>query len=456
MEKYDFLLMYEHKVREFDSLCLLKYELDKRGYKTKILYINDWDLLQSYHTVYTTKVLVIGYCYTSSSIRDYASYRIKFDKVVNLQWEQVIDKEQEDDSKSFRNLTGLAKEIVHISWGEKNYERLVRKAGVAPENIKITGNITMDLLRPEFHGFYLPRRQVCEKYHLDDNKKICLFIAGFKYIEASKRDRENNIKRFGEGRRRYLEIAEKEQLTLLQWFERFLQERGDVQIVYRPHPGTTSPRAEELAKRYDNFVVISELSVKQWIVIGDIICAWDSTAIFEAFFAGVNPYFLCPYPIPEQQSHSLFAKMNKIENYAAFYGIMTGEDVELGLTKEMVNPYYLVDEKTASYLKVCDALEEVYADARYNWTPRQRKQYRALYTFKEKAAIFLAKCRMLHLLYLWMLEHISFGFLQERRAWLEKRSVTEQEKWREMNQIELAEADEAEQMTAKIKKILEG
>ena len=36
MQEYDFLLMYEHKVRELDNLCLLKYELDKRGYKTKM------------------------------------------------------------------------------------------------------------------------------------------------------------------------------------------------------------------------------------------------------------------------------------------------------------------------------------------------------------------------------------------------------------------------------------
>ena len=154
MQEYDFLLMYEHKVRELDNLCLLKYELDKRGYRTKILYANNFDLIEARTVMYRTKVLVIGYCYTSSSIRDYASYRIKFDKVINLQWEQVTTNEQEKDSGSFRNLSGLAKEIVHISWGEKNQKRLIEKAGVAPRNVKVTGNITMDLLRPEFRGFY--------------------------------------------------------------------------------------------------------------------------------------------------------------------------------------------------------------------------------------------------------------------------------------------------------------
>ena len=52
MQEYDFLLMYDHKVRELDNLCLLKYELDKRGYRTKILYINDYELVKARTTVY--------------------------------------------------------------------------------------------------------------------------------------------------------------------------------------------------------------------------------------------------------------------------------------------------------------------------------------------------------------------------------------------------------------------
>ena len=70
MQEYDFLLMYEHKVRELDNLCLLKYELDKRGYRTKILYVNDYELVKSHAVAYKTRVLVVGYCYTSSSIKE--------------------------------------------------------------------------------------------------------------------------------------------------------------------------------------------------------------------------------------------------------------------------------------------------------------------------------------------------------------------------------------------------
>lgn len=30
IEELDFLFIYEHKVRELENLCLLKYELDRR------------------------------------------------------------------------------------------------------------------------------------------------------------------------------------------------------------------------------------------------------------------------------------------------------------------------------------------------------------------------------------------------------------------------------------------
>lgn len=456
MQEYDFLLMYEHKVRELDNLCLLKYELDKRGYRTKILYVNDYELLKSHAVAYKTRVLVVGYCYTSSSIKDYASYRIRFDKVIDLQWEQVTNNEQENDSSSFRNLSGLAKEIVHISWGEKNQKRLIEKAGVLPRNVKVTGNITMDLLRPEFRGFYHSREEICRQYDLPAERKLCLFIAGFKYVEASAEKKKATIARFGEGRRHYLEVAEKEQLTILQWFRRFLEENTDCVIVYRPHPGDTSPRAEKLAQEYENFRVISELSVKQWIAVSDLVYAWNSTAILEAFFAGKNPIYLCPYPIPEDQDHPLLMQMNKVEDYETFRRTISGELLDIGLTKEVVNPFYLIDEKRASYLKIADAFEEVYRDAGYAFGSRQKREYRRLYSVKERIVIAFMRMTFLYKIYGWALTHIPLTFVKRRRKWLESYQDKEFRKWKKMNAVEAETEGEVEAIIHRIKGLVEG
>lgn len=456
MQEYDFLLMYEHKVRELDNLCLLKYELDRRGYKTKILYINDYELVKARTIVYKTKVLVTGYCYTSKSIKDHASYRIGFDKVINLQWEQVTTNEQEKDSGSFRNLSGLAKEIVHISWGEKNQKRLIEKAGVAPRNVKVTGNITMDLLRPEFRGFYSSREEICRQYGLPTEKKLCLFIAGFKYVETSEEAKRATIARFGEGRRHYLEVAEKEQLTILQWFQRFLGENMDCVIIYRPHPGDPSPRAEKLAEEYENFRVISELSVKQWIAVSDLVYAWNSTAILEAFFAGKNPVYLCPYPIPEDQDHPLLMEMNKVEDYVTFRRTMSGEMPDIGLTKEMVNPFYLVDEARASYLKIADAFEEVYQDDGYALNRKQRRAYRRLYSAKDRMVILFMRMTFLYRIYAWVLGHIPLPFIKKRREWLESYQDKEFRKWKKMNMVEAETEGEVDAVIHRIKGLVEG
>ena len=455
MQEYDFLLMYEHKVRELDNLCLLKYELDRRGYRTKILYENDYELVKSSTVVYKTKVLVVGYCYTSSSIKDYASYRIMFDRVINLQWEQVTNNDQERNSSSFRNLSGLAKEVVHISWGEKNQKRLIEKAGVTPDHVKVTGNITMDLLRPEFTGFYLSREEICERYGLPLDKKICLFIAGFKYVEASAEAKKATIARFGEGRRRYLEVAEQEQLTILQWFRQYLEENKDCVIVYRPHPGDVSPRAEELAREYENFRVISELSVKQWIVVSDLVYAWNSTAILEAFFAGKSPIYLCPFPIPEDQDHPLMMKMNKVQDYETFTRTISGEVQDIGLTKEMVNPFYLVDENRASYLKIADAFEEVYRDDGYAFGSRQRREYRKLYSIKERMVINFMRMTFLYRIYDWALIYIPLPFIKRRKKWLESYQDKEFRKWKKMNAIEAEKDGEVDAVIQKIKGLAE-
>ena len=36
IQEVDFLIIYEHKVRELENMCLIKYELERRGYTVEI------------------------------------------------------------------------------------------------------------------------------------------------------------------------------------------------------------------------------------------------------------------------------------------------------------------------------------------------------------------------------------------------------------------------------------
>lgn len=68
IEELDFLFIYEHKVRELENLCLLKYELDRRGYRTKIIHIENAEALKAMRPIYHTRVVVTMACYQNSSI----------------------------------------------------------------------------------------------------------------------------------------------------------------------------------------------------------------------------------------------------------------------------------------------------------------------------------------------------------------------------------------------------
>ena len=149
-------------------------------------------------------------------------------------------------------------------------------------------------------------------------------------------------------------------------------------------------------------------------------------------------------------------KMNKIEDYETFCKTVSGDQVDIGLTKELVNPFYLVDEERASYLKIVDAFEEVYQDVAYALDKKQLRAYWRLYSVKDRVVILFMRMTFLYKIYSWMLQTVPLPFLQKRRKWLEKYHAKEYDKWKRMNAIEAEASREIEAIGAKIKALLEG
>ena len=66
----DFLFLYEHVVREYESLLLLKAELEKRGYSVAIHQLLDRKKLK-YFTWKKPKVLVASCMYDDEAINSH-------------------------------------------------------------------------------------------------------------------------------------------------------------------------------------------------------------------------------------------------------------------------------------------------------------------------------------------------------------------------------------------------
>ena len=122
---YDYLFVYEVKNRELENVLLLKAELEYRGYSVAI--VESWS--QRFHLTppINARVIVSFALYSTYTVEYMASFAKKCDKIVNLQWEQVLtngdaNKHHICDNNSV-GVTGLARNGCHISWGENNYNR---------------------------------------------------------------------------------------------------------------------------------------------------------------------------------------------------------------------------------------------------------------------------------------------------------------------------------------------
>ena len=141
----DFLLLYEHTVREYESDLLLKLELERRGYSCEIRQLLDRKKLR-YFTWKKPRVLVSSNLYDNEGLNSHVYNNIgRCDRVVNLHWEQMLSDTQEEGD--WFNMAGNAKKCVQTCWGQKTAERL-QAHGMEAKNTPVTGAVMMDFLRP--------------------------------------------------------------------------------------------------------------------------------------------------------------------------------------------------------------------------------------------------------------------------------------------------------------------
>ena len=113
----DFLILYEHTVREYESDLLLKLELERRGYTAEIRQLLDRKKLK-YFTWKKPRVLVSSCMYDNEAINSHVYNNVgRLNKIVNLHWEQMLSDTQEEGD--WFNFNGNAKKCVQTCWGRR-------------------------------------------------------------------------------------------------------------------------------------------------------------------------------------------------------------------------------------------------------------------------------------------------------------------------------------------------
>lgn len=376
LKELDFLMIYEHKVRELENLCLLKYELERRGYTVKIIHIEDEDKCNAVKPVYHAKVVVLMACYRNATLEWHTRDYVTFDKVIDMQWENIVYPKDEKAEGVFKNYSGIGREVVRVSWGDANRRRLLETAHMNPRNIKVVGHVGMDFLRDELKGYYLSREELFKQYNLPVDKKVLLFASPFYADNLSEKYIEDMCSRFGQDWREYYAFMMKSEKVILEWMEQLCKSREDVLVIYRPHPGHIGKHMSEVAERCSNFKVISEKSIKQWILASDIVYTGNSSTIVEAFFAKKMCHLLFPFPVTEGFELQLISAGKKITDYEQFYQTVLEENGEFPISREAINDIYIIDEQEPSYVKFANMAEEVIRNPEYSLTKKQLKSYR--------------------------------------------------------------------------------
>lgn len=360
MKKVDVLFVYETKVRELESICLLKGEMERRGYSTAV--INTWNEIGHKKPKYKAKVVVSPSMYNDGIYDFLKDLCGDVPKVVNLQWEQIGPVGDEKKPDAWYILKGLAKQCMHICWGPATYERLLTRANIDEEHLAVTGQMAMDFCRPEYRGYYRTKEDVFAQYGIPLDKEANLFISSFSYVNLP----DNLVKQslFSEVDE-FIHASCESFKGVIEWLERLLKKNPGQLFIYRPHPSEArNPQLIEMEKAYPGqFFVISDMSVKQWIAVADRVYTWFSTASAEAFAFDKPAAVLRPYTMPADLETTLLQNVEKVVTYEDFEKTLENGFSQT-LKAEDFSKYYHYDDVPA-YIRVADTIEKVYKDDKY-------------------------------------------------------------------------------------------
>ena len=250
----DFLILYEHTVREYESDLLLKLELERRGYRVEIRQLLDPKYWRLFHKD-KPEVLVASCMYDNEAINSHVYNNIgRCDKIVNLHWEQMLSDTQEQ--ADWFNMSGNAKRCIQTCWGERTAARL-QAHGMQAKNTPVTGAVMMDFLRPSFKGYFKDKEALCKEFGLDPAKHLHLYISSFGYASMSDAEVSELSKMAGTDFSGFAATNRSSMTQTLLWFDMYLADHPEVELVYRRHPSEwNSPALEALAKKRPNFHVI--------------------------------------------------------------------------------------------------------------------------------------------------------------------------------------------------------
>ena len=405
MKEIDFLIVYEHKNREFESITLLKYELARRGYTVEFFGFDEFHNKMKRKSLFdNVKIAVMPSLYKDENILTFV-YGVtgKAKNIVNLRWEQIFPNSSEQNIEYFIYPKANAKYAYHCCWGQKPYEML-REDRINTNNLFITGPIQMDFLRKELKGIYLDKKTVFKKYDVENEKTCILFTSSFATSSWNKWELDWLYSEYEGEEKEYIKgYVKREKMSrdlVVEWIKK-LAETKDCTIIYRPHPAEVKTELTEELSNYKNIKVINKENIKQWILVCDQVYTWNSTSITEAYIAGIPCAVLRPVELEYSDEYQIYEGLPRITDFKQFSEHFDSNNIEASscfIDNKKLYSYISVDSQKPSYIRTADVLEQALKDDYYfPWNNFDEKDLNTIYNslfkdnFKDLLAIILVK-----------------------------------------------------------------
>lgn len=353
----DILIYTEVENRELDAACLIKAEMERRGYSVALERYNR--ICEAGNMlIYRPKMIILPWLYDPNFLFNFINENKAGKlKIVNLQSEQILS-----DNFIQNNYHMPKKECrdgYHLAWGRVTRDRFL-KNGIAKDHVIEAGNINMDFNSDNFLKVYKTKKELSDEYHLDYNKKWGIFISSFTHPSMTEAEKKSYLERFP-FLEEFVDVSQNSQKILLEWFQRFVDENEDYEFIYRPHPVELNNKIiSEIERKHSNFHVVQELSVRQWINVCEYNLTWFSTSIADVFFQKKSCAVLRPLRIPKEADCELFYECETISEYKDFLKYMKErQKTPFPIKKERITSYYGKQECGTIYKRFCDQLEYI-------------------------------------------------------------------------------------------------
>ena len=287
----DVIWFYEHVDREVDIACAVKALIEEQyGLHIEVVQHPYGEMVANYQHL-RPKVILLP-----SVLGSYIPYLLEWPTAicVNLRWEQIFYKGIQGNKVIKGSLA--RQNVIHHAWSDFTLAEL-HNQGVPKTNIYLNGNPVYSLYQPPFQQYFTPRRELAQRYGLDENKAWLFFPENYKWAFFS--EDEIRRKEKPEEKMSMRQYCLASLCDVLGWCAE-LARSGLAEVIIRPRPFTPL----ETFRKFTNTVInipehlyiLKDESVREWILASNLVVSAISTSLIEAAVARKPTYILEPYP----------------------------------------------------------------------------------------------------------------------------------------------------------------